>query len=578
MKKLLFIIGLLLININFVLADDTFRIWKENYGSIFSVYMGTDRPHLFYGDVYRLDSKFAYCIEPGIKMTELDYYRSDDFKMSGIPEDKIDKVKLIAYYGFDYGTHKGSVWYYFAAQELIWREITGRDVYFVSEEDVNGPRINIEQYKNEILSLVNSHNMLPSFNNKTYDVKAGLELVIDDENEALDDYQVISSTIDDVKIADGKIIIKASNNDTSGVIELAKEGYTNDKIFFYYNGNSQKLMSATGSVPPVKAKLNINLAKQYGLKIVKRDKISGGIIKLAGIKFEIKNVDTDEPVCENDLCIFETDDNGIIRTDQIFMNGRYMIRELEQDILGYYVNEEPIMITIDEDVSSEFNLDGEDIIVDFFNEPIRKQIKLLKVGEEVSNDDGLIYLEKPIDHTVFNLYAGEDIIDLTGKKLYSKNSFIASYQTQDGELITQDLPFGTYYFKEILTDRMYDLLVDPVVVKIDNQSEMITVIKVKNYLKKGEVIFTKYDDDGNVLAGALLGIYQGDSLIYQAYTDDNGVFKVDLPYGEYVLKEINPPSGFMLNIEEIPFIVDDNNRKLCLNMENKRIAIPNTGL
>lgn len=63
-----------------------------------------------------------------------------------------------------------------------------------------------------------------------------------------------------------------------------------------------------------------------------------------------------------------------------------------------------------------------------------------------------------------------------------------------------------------------------------------------------DVSFTKTDDGGSPLSGALFGLYKDiecNSLLAENTSDNRGrvTFK-GIPYGTYYLKEINPPSGF----------------------------------
>ena len=69
----------------------------------------------------------------------------------------------------------------------------------------------------------------------------------------------------------------------------------------------------------------------------------------------------------------------------------------------------------------------------------------------------------------------------------------------------------------------------------------------------------KYDEDGNALGGALIGIFKTgeteftkENAIATTTSADDGSFSfAKVPYGTWVIREIESPKGFVLSEEEI---------------------------
>ena len=154
-KKILIIIITFLLTINYVNADiDDSKLVKNRYDNIYAVYDGIDRVHLYYAQKYMLNDITAYCIEPGLGIDTDTYSSTTDWSLTNLDKETINAIRLIAYYGYDYPEHD-TMKYYLATQELIWRKIDNRDVYWIEGTNKDGPRINIDNEKNIINELVN---------------------------------------------------------------------------------------------------------------------------------------------------------------------------------------------------------------------------------------------------------------------------------------------------------------------------------------------------------------------------------------------------------------------------------------
>ena len=190
-KKIFLIVALIvaLIPLNSFKAGelDSYIDWNLDR-TIFAHQYRNDSDHITNLAMITANGKIAYCVEPGITASKGSYYSSTyDINDTKIAGSNIKKLSLIGYYGYGYGNHNTKE-YYMAAQELIWREQGVQNVWW-TDAKYGGNIINIDAYKNEILSLVNKYEVAPEFNfKKTYVI--GDQVIIDDSNKILNEYEV----------------------------------------------------------------------------------------------------------------------------------------------------------------------------------------------------------------------------------------------------------------------------------------------------------------------------------------------------------------------------------------------------
>jgi len=120
-----------------------------------------------------------------------------------------------------------------------------------------------------------------------------------------------------------------------------------------------------------------------------------------------------------------------------------------------------------------------------------------------------------------------------------------------------ELPFAKYYVMELQTavGFILDSKKYPVDASYTGEDKAVTKIAVNggeaivNKRALGELRILKIDAKTHEpLPGAKFGLYQGDQKIGEAVTDKDGyaLFK-DLPYGEYQVKELAAPEGYILD-------------------------------
>ncbi len=580
-KIILAIAFSLIIMISKVKADEEYTIRKVRYQNIYAVYDGPDRVHLFYGQWYSLGGTLAYCIEPGVGINTTTYYGTENLSLSGIDAETLKKVKLIAYYGYkyNYGIHQTDN-YYLATQELIWRAITGREIYWVSEESINGPRINVENEKNVINELVSKHYQIPSFTNQTYEVESGDTIVLKDNNNILNNFELYQTDTENIRINNNQMTITPTK---SMKISLVRKSYTDEITLVYYNGDNQKLMSSTGALEPVIASFEIKVKNHPRIKVHKVDADTKKRVYIRDIKFKIKNIDTNEYICDNDECLYQTNEFGEFITNPLAY-GNYQIEEVDEPIAGYTWNSKHLKFTIDEN-SPLKEIDGETYLTyDFENTKVTGSLKVVKVGEKPIYEENLIaYDEMKLSNVVFNLYAKDDILASDKTIIYEKDAFIGTYKTQNGEVLIDNLPLGSYYLKEISTDKNHILNKEPyefAITYLDQYTNKVEKeITIKNYLKKGTLEFVKTAfNSGIPLPDTLIEIYTiDDLLIYTDHTNDLGKIVLEgLSAGKYYIIEKTAPIGYQINPEKVYFEIKENNQFVKTNMIDELYKVPST--
>lgn len=176
--------------------------------------------------IYRAsDNKFVYCLEPWVIIDESQEYQ-ETIDFNDISKTTLDRVKLIAYYGYGYNNHQNDYWYT-VTQMLIWKEID-KDADFYFTDRLNGDRINLyENEMNEILNLVNNHYKLPSFANNSYKFSIGKDYQLNDENNVLNLFEIESNdniiknnNLLTIKSTEAKNIVGRFVTDANGMSEI----------------------------------------------------------------------------------------------------------------------------------------------------------------------------------------------------------------------------------------------------------------------------------------------------------------------------------------------------------------------
>lgn len=330
------------------------------------------------------------------------------------------------------------------------------------------------------------------------------------------------------------------------------------------------------------------------LKVVKTDAITGNVIKKSGIKFKIYDVVNNKYICQQvsypnveEICVFETNQNGEFVTPFPLFPSTYRLEEVEQNIDGYLWNNKYLEFVIGKDSDTTYDKDlGVVYEVKFSNIPIVGEVNIHKVGEEIHyENDSFEYIEIPLNDVTYQLYAQNDIYAQDGTLKYRANELIGTYTTVNGDINISNLYLGDYCLKEISTADGYVLDETPYCFSLKYKDSYTPIVSLeftlKNYLEKGKWEFTKTDfSSGEPLPNVKIELYTIDEIkIFEGYTDENGKILIEnLPIGKYFFIESEAPSQYLLNSERQFFEIKANNEIVKSSLANKLIEVPNTSL
>ena len=192
--------------------------------------------------MFQMGDRIAYCVEPGVEITDNYYDIYDDWSTVNFSNELKEYIEKIGYYGYDYPGHQTS-YYYIAAQELIWKAVKPEtEVVWTTGKNYTGEVIDISKEKEEILNLVKKHDLKPSFSEKSFKAVVGNKIVLEDENNVLDDYEIFSSKYHDVVKEGNKITITLNGEVVpEETLTLTRKHYDDAPLLVYSKANSQTL-------------------------------------------------------------------------------------------------------------------------------------------------------------------------------------------------------------------------------------------------------------------------------------------------------------------------------------------------
>ena len=217
-----------------------------------------------------------------------------------------------------------------------------------------------------------------------------------------------------------------------------------------------------------------------------------------------------------------------------------------------------------------------------YNAPVKGALRIIKNGEWVSGRKpcgDFKYEKVKLGGATFGIYKdGELIKEVT--------------TGEDGTAYADGLDLGVYEVKEIKAPEGYKLddTVYTVEIKYANDKTplVISELTVENDRLHVCVKVEKIDSKtGDHLAGAEFGLYAGedildkdgkvivkkDELIEALVTGKSGIitYSLDLPYGEFYIKEITAPEGYKLSNEVKKISKDDfKNQTLTFKIKNSK--------
>lgn len=502
-------------------------------------------------NLYDLDGKTAYCIEPGVNITTSDYEGAIGWINSPYSDEVNRKIQLYGYYGYNYPGHE-NLRYRAAAQSLIWEATGGQIIEFWTEKYGNGNFINLNTERNEILRLASTHYEVPTFDSDTKDAVIRETTTFTDTKGILSNFDVVKSSDASVSI-NGNTLSVTPNVVGNITVVLKKKTYTQDPtiIFVGKDATSQK-MGMFGVDDPVLVRVKLNVVGG-SLKINKKD-LDTKLSKPQG-DATFKNA-VYELLDENynfitDLII---DDSFGAKTDKILSpNKIYILREKTASE-GYLLDKTEYRFKIDRD-----NLDIE---MDVYEDVIEKTVNIYKVFA-----DGSTTILKGEPNVSFEIY------------LKSTGEYYKTIKTDEKGFVSVKLPYGKWIFKQVSSTSGFEKVKDFEIVINNDSDEDITKI-ISNAEIKAKLKLIKVDSESRkilVRDGIKFRIknfdtgeyvcqnvtYPGQKKICVFETKD-GMFITPyvLGYGNYQIEELEEQSipGYVWNSVPLKFSIDENSK------------------
>lgn len=283
-----------------------------------------------------------------------------------------------------------------------------------------------------------------------------------------------------------------------------------------------------------------------------------------------------------------TDDDGVAKSKELYL-GKYTV--IEKTAPNGYVHNAT-------KYDAELTYAGQNVSVtstdiSVYNDRQKVSVSLKKI---MANDKTFgIGNNGEITSVRFGIYAEEDIKASNGDVIPKDALITFANCDKDGNMSFDcDLPVGfKWYVKEIATDEHYILSDTKYEFDTEYQGQDVKAIDIKvnndkaieNNLIYGSVKGLKIDrETQEVIKGVTFGLFFANTselteknAVLTAVTDENGIFTfTNVPYGEYLIKELKPADGYLDNEDIFTVIIKDNEQVVELTAINDKVPELNT--
>ena len=251
----------------------------------------------------------------------------------------------------------------------------------------------------------------------------------------------------------------------------------------------------------------------------------------------------------------ETDETGLAVFEDIPIGSNYTLAEVA--VPERYVEVAPQNVRIAWNEVTRQTVE---------NRLVRGSIRGIKVSEA----------EKPLSGAVFGLFA-EGTTEFT-----KENALSTAVSDASGAFHFTDVVFGNYLVRELASPEGYVLSDEIYEVQITENDTVVELGRLENKPVTGELELTKLDvSTGKPLPNAGFRIRDAeDNIVVEGYTDEYGIARFTLGYGEYTYEEFAAPEGYLLDTTPHAFAITEDGQIVKAEMTNERVPtpeIPQTG-
>ena len=279
----------------------------------------------------------------------------------------------------------------------------------------------------------------------------------------------------------------------------------------------------------------------------------------------------------------QTGRDGTATTEPLYL-GTFKICE-EKAAYGMVISSE--IKTVELTYAGE-NIEVTSTEVSFYNERQKAEISLSKILEQ--NELFGIGGNGEILSIQFGLFAAEDLAAADGLVIPKDGLLEIVNCAENGKAVFKtDIPVGAkLYVKEIAADEHYLISDEKYPVEFVYAGQDIAVLEIQvndgeaipNDLIYGNIKGLKIDrETEEPIAGALFGLFRPDetefteeTALLTAESQPDGVFTFEqIPYGNWIVKELRSADSFLPNEEIYPVTVSEHEQLIEITVVNDRI-------
>ena len=359
-----------------------------------------------------------------------------------------------------------------------------------------------------------------------------LKIIKESEDGRVDGirFRVVGNGIDETVTTgkDGQIQIDNLTPGTYEVSELSEDIY-----------EPQKTRTVTVAVGQTASVTFSNTLKRGNLKVIKTAEDDF----IEGIRFHLTGTSA-AGIAVDEYAV--TDATGTAFFENLPIGSGYKLEEV--DTKAYYVVPDAQTSVIEWNTVTEYR---------FHNELKRGNLKVSKSAED-----------NFVEGIRFRLTGTSDSGIPVDEYAVTDASGIAAFE---------NILIGSgYTLEEVETAARY---VIPDSQTTDIRWNEVTEASFENKLVRGSILGKKVDEFGNTISGALFGLFREDvtdfteeNAAMTVLSDDSGIFSFqNVPYGSWIVRELQPAPGFVLNENSYPVTVGEDEAVIEIVIENRFI-------
>ncbi len=475
--------------------------------------------------------KIAYCLDISTEVISDIYTKTNEIQTNNL-------VIKAGYFGYGYNNNV-SLKDYMATQKLIW-SFLGTDVYFTTESNGKGDKIDIWDNESRIRYMINNHATFPKYDSN-FKFIVGNTYNLIQVNDINNGYTIVNDTLNNIEFDETGILFQTKEKGENNFYLETQYISRNDNTI-YVADNSQKIM-AIGSIN--------NLKKKYEYEVI------GGMIELQ-VKFD--KIILNSSILDNTFELYDDSDtllgtyipnvDGYIKIDNLKL-GDYKIKQVKISD-GYEVLNKEYTFKITE----QFLEHKKEIILSLktINITINKYI-VNPLTNNVISDDKIVYKIYNLD----NNFIKEVVTDENGKTLFELdygNYKIVQSNVNNIDKYHEDILIDESMFYE---DKDYDII-DEIyqakikVIAIDKENN----IPISNL--KFSINIEEYttNEDGYYITNTLdFGTYKFSNIMVEGYenlTDFD--FELNNDCNFYIIDD-EAYVDLVLNLEKVVEIIEE---------------------